>query len=71
MARTLLRPTAISIFDEPSASVDFETDTKLQKTVREEFQDTCLITIAHRITTVIDYDRLVSATAAVMFDHCF
>jgi len=59
MARALLRPTAIAIFDEPSASVDFETDIKLQRMIREEFANSCLITVAHRLSTVVDYDRLV------------
>jgi ABC-type transport system involved in Fe-S cluster assembly fused permease/ATPase subunit len=41
-------------------SIDFKTDTKIQAAVRAEFANSCLLTIAHRIRTVIDYDRLVS-----------
>lgn len=40
-------------------SIDFKTDAKIQTAVREEFKNSCLLTIAHRIRTVIDYDRLV------------
>ncbi|CDZ98657.1 multidrug resistance-associated abc transporter [Phaffia rhodozyma] len=58
MCRALLRNSSIIIMDEATASVDFETDTILQKTIREEFKDSCLITIAHRLSSVIDYDRL-------------
>ena len=41
-------------------SIDFKTDSKIQAAVRAEFANSCLLTIAHRIRTVIDYDRLVS-----------
>jgi ABC-type multidrug transport system fused ATPase/permease subunit len=56
-----------------NCSIDFETDAKIQATVREEFRSSCLITIAHRIRTVIDYDRLVSPLEmnAHSFDLCF
>ena len=59
MARALLRRNAIVILDEATSSIDFETDAKIQATLREEFRTSCLVTIAHRIRTVIDYDRLV------------
>ncbi|KAF8133513.1 P-loop containing nucleoside triphosphate hydrolase protein, partial [Mycena galopus ATCC 62051] len=58
MARALLRRSAVVLMDESTSSVDFATDTKIQKAIREEFNDSLLITIAHRLKTVIDYDRL-------------
>jgi len=59
MARALLRQSRIIIMDEATSSIDFEADLAVQQTIREEFTDALLITIAHRIRTVIDYDRLI------------
>lgn len=67
MARALLRRNAVVILDEATSSIDFETDAKIQATVRQEFRASCLITIAHRIRTVIDYDRLVRALTGARF----
>ena len=44
--------------DEATASVDFDTDTKIQQTIREEFSDSTLLCIAHRLRTIVDYDRV-------------
>jgi len=59
MARALLRQSSIVILDEATSSIDFKTDAKIQAAVRAEFTNSCLLTIAHRIRTVIDYDRLI------------
>ncbi|KAJ7664588.1 multidrug resistance-associated ABC transporter [Mycena polygramma] len=59
MARALLRRSSVVIMDEATSSVDFATDSKIQKAIREEFTDSLLITVAHRLKTIIDYDRLV------------
>ena len=58
MARALLRLSNLIIMDEATASVDFATDEAIQYAIRKEFGRSTLLTIAHRLSSVIDYDRL-------------
>ncbi|KAA6373688.1 MAG: putative multidrug resistance-associated protein [Streblomastix strix] len=59
LARALLKKCKIILMDEATASVDFETDTKIQKVTRECFQDCTVITVAHRLSTIADADMVV------------
>ncbi|KAK9489413.1 P-loop containing nucleoside triphosphate hydrolase protein [Lipomyces doorenjongii] len=70
LARALLTPSKVLVLDEATAAVDVETDQIIQETIRKEFKDRTILTIAHRLNTIIDSDRIavLAAGKIVEFD---
>ncbi|PYH98668.1 multidrug resistance-associated protein [Aspergillus ellipticus CBS 707.79] len=70
LARALLKNPKVLMMDEATASIDYNTDSKIQETLRE-LRESTIITIAHRLQTIIDYDKVLVLDhgRVVEFDH--
>lgn len=58
LGRVLLRRNKILVLDEATASIDSDTDATVQRIIRQEFSSCTVVTVAHRIPTVIDSDMV-------------
>uniref|UniRef100_A0A4W4ELJ6 ATP-binding cassette, sub-family C (CFTR/MRP), member 4 n=1 Tax=Electrophorus electricus TaxID=8005 RepID=A0A4W4ELJ6_ELEEL len=69
LARAILRKNRILIIDEATANVDPRTDELIQKTIREKFQECTVLTIAHRLNTILDSDRILVLDAGRIHEY--
>jgi ABC-type multidrug transport system fused ATPase/permease subunit len=72
LCRALVRKSKLMLLDEATASMDYETDQGIQEVLRKELnehgRDRTLVTIAHRLKTIIDYDRVVVLSAGSVLE---
>ncbi|GAA5922614.1 uncharacterized protein JCM15063_003362 [Sporobolomyces koalae] len=73
LARGILKlkysSSSILILDESTASLDHETDEQIQRTIRDELDDVTILCIAHRLRTIIDYDKVLVLDHGVVLEY--
>ena len=69
MSRALLCGAKILVLDESTASVDHDTDAFIQQIIREKFKETTILTIAHRLHTIIDCDKILVMSAGRLVEY--
>lgn len=69
LARAILHPSKIVVLDEATSSVDMVTEELMQKVIREVFRDCTIIAVAHRLDTIMDFDRIATLQAGQLVEY--
>lgn len=71
LARAILQKNKILVLDEATANVDIDTDSLIQETIKEKFAKCTVLTVAHRLDTIIASDKILvmSHGRAIEYDH--
>ncbi|OHE96342.1 hypothetical protein CORC01_08414 [Colletotrichum orchidophilum] len=69
LARGILHPSKIVVMDEATSSVDVDTEKKMMTVIRERFADATIISVAHRLDTVLDFDKIIILEKGVIVEE--
>lgn len=69
IARAIIKPTKIVLVDEATANIDVKTESVIYKAMNEAFKDSTVITVAHRLNTVINSDRILVLEGGLLKEY--
>ncbi|KAK1675557.1 P-loop containing nucleoside triphosphate hydrolase protein [Colletotrichum godetiae] len=69
LARGILCPTKIVVMDEATSNVDVDTEKKMMKIIHERFAHATIISVAHRLDTVLDFDKIIILDKGVIVEE--
>jgi ATP-binding cassette, subfamily C (CFTR/MRP), member 1 len=69
LARAMLNPSRVLLLDEATAALDSDTNAAVQQVLKDHFYDRTIFTIAHRLDTIIESDRILVMNAGVVSEY--